>query len=57
VSSIIFSFFMMAEFSECSGKAIVASALAINEKVVRIAFFRIKEAEKTDGMASTSRRR
>lgn len=48
---------MMAEFSECSGKAIVASALAINETVVRIAFFRIKEAEKTDGMASTSRRR
>jgi len=48
---------MMAEFSDCSGKEMVGSALAVNERVVHMAFFRITEAEKADGMASTGRRR
>ncbi len=40
-----------------SGKEIVGSALAVEDKVVHVAFFRITEAEKAGGMASTSRRR
>jgi hypothetical protein len=40
-----------------SGKEIVGSALAVEDKVVHMAFFRISEAEQAGGMASTSRRR
>ena len=40
-----------------SGKDIVGSALVVEDKPIHTAFFRITEAEKAGGMASTSRRR
>jgi len=40
-----------------SGKDIVGSALIVEDKLIHTAFFRISEAEKAGGMASTSRRR
>jgi len=40
-----------------SGKEMVGSALAVDDKVIHLAFFRITEAEKAGGMASTSHRR
>jgi hypothetical protein len=40
-----------------TGKEMVGSALAVEDKVIHMAFFRITEAEKAGGMASTSRRR
>jgi hypothetical protein len=40
-----------------SGAGIVGSALAVDEKVVHMAFFSVDEAEATGNMAGTSRRR
>ncbi|MGA2534010.1 MAG: DUF6569 family protein [Candidatus Aminicenantales bacterium] len=40
-----------------SGKKMVGSALAVDEKVVHMAFFRIDEAEKAGPMAGMSSRR